>query len=100
MYGLHPNAEIGFLTATSERLFKTVFELQPRESGDGGSSSSSREEKVKMIVDDIFEKMPDQFKIVEMMAKCEDRTPYIVVCFQVPTLPSFFTLICNRRVSG
>ena len=48
-------------------------------------------EKVKTIVDDIF----------EMMAKVEDRTPYIVVCFQVP--PSYFALasICNvfRRVS-
>ena len=42
-----------------------------------------------MIVDDIFEKMPDQFKIVEMMAKCEDRTPYIIVCFQVAAFPSF-----------
>ena len=28
LYGLHPNAEIGFLTSTSEKLFKTVFELQ------------------------------------------------------------------------
>lgn len=33
LYGLHPNAEIGFLTATSEALFKTVFELQPRDAG-------------------------------------------------------------------
>ena len=101
LYGLHPNAEIGFLTATSEKLFKTVFELQPRESGAGGSLSSSREEKVKAVVDDIFDKMPEQFNIVEMMTKCEDRTPYIVVCFQV--LPSYFTLdsICYvfRRVS-
>ena len=24
LYGLHPNAEIGFLTATSEKLFRTV----------------------------------------------------------------------------
>ena len=31
LYGLHPNAEIGFLTSTSETLFRTVFELQPRE---------------------------------------------------------------------
>ena len=103
LYGLHPNAEIGFLTATSEKLFKTVFELQPRESGGKGSSSSSREEKVKLIVDDILEKMPEQLNIVEMMAKCqvEDRTPYIAVCFQVP--PSYFTLdsMCDlfRRVS-
>lgn len=33
LYGLHPNAEIGFLTSTSEALFKTVFELQPRDAG-------------------------------------------------------------------
>ena len=35
------------------------------------------------IVDDILEKMPDPFRLHEMMAKCEDKTPYIVVCFQV-----------------
>ena len=49
LYGLHPNAEIGFLTATSEKLFKTVFELQPRESGSGGGATSTREEKVTII---------------------------------------------------
>jgi dynein heavy chain len=38
LYGLHPNAEIGFLTATSETLFRTVFELQPRESGTTGGT--------------------------------------------------------------
>ena len=98
LYGLHPNAEIGFLTATSEKLFKTVFELQPRESGSGGGATSTREEKVtiiimffiasaaskvKTIVDDISEKMPDQFNMHDIMAKCEERTPYIIVCFQV-----------------
>ena len=42
LYGLHPNAEIGFLTSTSEKLFRTVFELQPRESGGGGGQASTR----------------------------------------------------------
>ena len=105
LYGLHPNAEIGFLTATSEKLFKTVFELQPRESGSGGGATSTREEKVKTtitllpisiivlsikvktIVDDISEKMPDQFNMHDIMAKCEERTPYIIVCFQVKQIP-------------
>ena len=82
LYGLHPNAEIGFLTATSEKLFKTVFELQPRESGGDGGQATTREEKVKTIVDDILEKMPDQFNMHEIMAKCEERTPYVIVCFQ------------------
>lgn len=46
LYGLHPNAEIGFLTATSENLFKTILELQPRDSGGIGSGGQTREEKV------------------------------------------------------
>lgn len=47
LYGLHPNAEIGFLTMTSEQLFKTVFELQPRDMGGGGGVVITREDKVR-----------------------------------------------------
>lgn len=47
LYGLHPNAEIEFLTKISENLFRVVFELQPRDAGAGAGSGASREEKVK-----------------------------------------------------
>lgn len=47
LYGLHPNAEIGFLTMTSEHLFKTVFELQPRDMGNTGGVVITREDKVR-----------------------------------------------------
>lgn len=46
LYGLHPNAEIGVLTSLSETLFRTIFELQPRESGASGATGVSREDKV------------------------------------------------------
>lgn len=46
LYGLHPNAEIGFLTTLADNLFRTVFELQPREAGASGGGGISREEKV------------------------------------------------------
>ena len=82
LYGLHSNAEIGFLTTISEHLFKTVFELQPRETGSGSEGGSTREEKVKTIVDEIMEKMPDSFNVADLLCKCEDKTPYILVCFQ------------------
>ena len=49
LYGLHPNAEIGFLTATSEKLFRTVFELQPRESGGGGGQVTTRQVDIENI---------------------------------------------------
>ena len=46
LYGLHPSAEIEFLTQTSENLFRVVFELQPRDSGSGAGAGVSRDEKV------------------------------------------------------
>uniref|UniRef100_A0A670JPV6 Dynein axonemal heavy chain 9 n=1 Tax=Podarcis muralis TaxID=64176 RepID=A0A670JPV6_PODMU len=82
LYGLHPNAEIGFLTQTSEKLFRTVLELQPRDTSLGEGSGATREEKVKALLDDILEKLTDEFNIPELMAKVEERTPYIVVAFQ------------------
>ena len=47
LYGLHPNAEIGFLTTTSETLFRTVLEMQPRGSSGAGAAGNTREEQVK-----------------------------------------------------
>lgn len=46
LYGLHTNAEIGFLTTLGDNLFKTIFELQPREAGAAAGGGISREEKV------------------------------------------------------
>ncbi|KAK3091630.1 hypothetical protein FSP39_021358 [Pinctada imbricata] len=84
LYGLHPNSEIEFLTTISENLFKTVFEMQPRDAGAGGGASVSREEKLKSILDEIVEKLPDEFNMLEIMAKVppEERTPYVLVAFQ------------------
>ncbi|XP_067860408.1 dynein axonemal heavy chain 9-like [Heptranchias perlo] len=82
LYGLHPNAEIGFLTLTSEKLFRTVLEMQPRDSSGGEGGGTTREEKVKAILDEIMEKLPEEFNILDLMGKMEERTPYIVVAFQ------------------
>lgn len=83
LYGLHPNAEIGFLTTLSDTLFKTIFELQPRDSGSsGGSSSTSRDEVVKNLVDDLYDKLPEEFVMSELQARTEDRSPYVLVAFQ------------------
>lgn len=55
LYGLHPNAEIGFLTTTSENLFRTVFEMQPRDAGSSGGQVITREDKVYTVKTKNFE---------------------------------------------
>ncbi|KAG8222094.1 hypothetical protein J437_LFUL000857 [Ladona fulva] len=82
LYGLHPNAEIGFLTTTSDNLFRTVFEMQPRDAGTSGGQTVTREDKVKQILDEILEKLPEEFNMTEIMGKVEERTPYVIVAFQ------------------
>nr|XP_031541762.1 dynein heavy chain 17, axonemal [Vicugna pacos] len=82
LYGLHPNAEIGFLTVTSEKLFRTVLEMQPKETDTGAGTGVSREEKVKAVLDEILEKIPETFNMAEIMAKASEKTPYVVVAFQ------------------
>ncbi|XP_006886407.1 PREDICTED: dynein heavy chain 17, axonemal [Elephantulus edwardii] len=82
LYGLHPNAEIGFLTVTSEKLFRTVLEMQPKETDSGAGTGVSREEKVKAVLDDILEKIPETFNMAEITSKAVEKTPYVVVALQ------------------
>ncbi|KAK2501218.1 hypothetical protein MC885_000890 [Smutsia gigantea] len=76
LYGLHPNAEIGFLTVTSEKLFRTVLEMQPKETDSGAGTG------VKAVLDEILEKVPEPFSMAELMAKAAERTPYMVAALQ------------------
>ncbi|XP_061442923.1 dynein axonemal heavy chain 11 isoform X1 [Rhineura floridana] len=82
LYGLHPNAEIDFLTVLSDNLFKTLLEMQPRNLLAGEVTGQSVEEKVKNILDEILEKLPEEFNMAEIMQKSALRNPYILVCFQ------------------
>ncbi|CAK8676513.1 unnamed protein product [Clavelina lepadiformis] len=84
LYGLHPNAEIDFLTTTSDNLFRTILELMPRDSSSGSGAGPTREEKIKIVLDEILDKLPEAFNMMELMGKVEpaDRTPYVVVAFQ------------------
>ncbi|NXU08490.1 DYH17 protein, partial [Pardalotus punctatus] len=77
LYGLHPNAEMGFLTVTSERLFRTMLELQPKESEAAGGSGASREEQESQDPS-----LYKPFNMEELMAKAKEKTPYTVVALQ------------------
>merc|ERR1712070_468445 len=50
--------------------------------GSGGEGGMTTGEKVKMMLDDILEKLPEQFNMVELAERIEDVTPYTGVFLQ------------------
>lgn len=63
-FGLHPNAEIGFKLREAETFCNSLVQLQPREAGGEGGLSS--EEKAKMVLDDVMERLPELFDMEEV----------------------------------
>lgn len=38
--------------------------------------------KVKNVLDEVLEKLPEEFNMAEIMQKSTSRSPYVLVCFQ------------------
>lgn len=38
--------------------------------------------QVKSIIEDILEKLPEEYNMAEIISKTTKRSPYILVCFQ------------------
>jgi len=79
MFGLHPNAEIGYLTNQGETLFSTILQCS---GGSGGGGGSSKDQIVKEMIDRFMETLPPQFVMLDIYAKAKERSPYVVVCLQ------------------
>ena len=80
-YGLHPNAEINSMTQQATTLFNNISNLSHKSSG-GGEGGMTVGEKVKQILDDILEKLPDLFPMFEILERIDDVTPYTGVFLQ------------------
>ena len=59
-----------------------MHDLQPRDSAGSSQSGSTREEVVESAVEDLTDKLPDPFNMIELHQKEETKTPYTVVCLQ------------------
>ncbi|UJR10317.1 hypothetical protein I4U23_014523 [Adineta vaga] len=85
LYGLHHNAEIDFLSQTSEKLFRVLMEISPRETNtnnQGQNATLSRDEKIRNVLDELQNHIPEDFSIVELRARLDERNPYAVVALQ------------------
>lgn len=79
-FGLHPNAEIGFKLREAEAFCNSLVQLQPREAG--GEGGMSTEEKAKLVLDDLVDKLPDQFDMEDIRGRIDEYTPYVMVAIQ------------------
>ena len=79
MFGLHPNAEIGYLTAQGEGIFATIQTI----SG-GGSSAGGRkkEDIIKEFIKRFLETLPNNFMMIDITARAKEKSPHQIVCIQ------------------
>lgn len=84
-FGMHANAEIGFLTSAGERLFGTILRLT---GGGGGSDDSGGGGRTVMtIIDELMDKSPGKFDMMILNERAGPLMlgplgPYTVVALQ------------------
>lgn len=83
-YGLHTNAEVGFKRREAERFCMSLMLLQPREAAQDGGLRP--EERAKLVLDDIMERLPEVPKMDEVRSRVDEPTPYTMVALQVQLL--------------
>uniref|UniRef100_A0A7S4D2X3 Dynein-1, subspecies f n=1 Tax=Eutreptiella gymnastica TaxID=73025 RepID=A0A7S4D2X3_9EUGL len=79
VFGLHPNAEIGYLTNATKQLWVDLLELQPR-TGGGDTGGDSRETVLEGIVNDLTGQIPTPFdrKAIFKAEKAKNTSGYLV----------------------
>nr|KAG5704650.1 hypothetical protein BaRGS_025292 [Batillaria attramentaria] len=81
VFGLHPNAEIGYYTQAARDMWTHLVELQPQ-TGETGAGIS-REEFIDKIATDVMHKLPAEFELDKIRKKFGlEITPTTVVLLQ------------------
>ena len=81
-FGLHPNAEIGFRTQTSEELLRIILELSAN-SGDGGGEVQDNQQVAEAIIQDVNETLRDvKYEIDSICIGLEEIGPFQNVVLQ------------------
>jgi len=82
VFGLHPNAEIDYLTNSSKKLWRDLLDLQPRTASSGGGIT--REDYISSIATDLESKIPPPFDLNKLRKDLEADgfSPVFVVLVQ------------------
>merc|ERR1711907_685270 len=83
MFGLHPNAEIGYLTNTTTKIFTDILAL----GGGGGGGEGSGDSKAKEAMTQLMERLPENFSFIDIMDKAQpllagETGPFVLVVIQ------------------
>jgi dynein heavy chain len=79
MFGLHPNAEIEYLSTEAEILFNTIRTLR---GGTLGFVNNSREEKVAQRIEELLAVLPEDFNMAELSSDADKKNPFVCVVLQ------------------
>ena len=80
MFGMHPNAEIGYLTAQSETIFDTIIEVQ---GGAVTGGSKKEDDGVSGKLADYKHRIQGRpFNLIDIRGKMKEMIPYNVVALQ------------------
>lgn len=78
MFGLHPNAEINYLTSMCDSVFNTIMNISGKVGAGGGSSDSQQYSNLM----DYLNRLPAEFNVNEINSRIKDKNPNVVVCLQ------------------
>jgi dynein heavy chain len=82
-FGLHPNAEIDFRTTSSNIMFKTLLELQPREAAGSGEGVATPQQIAEGIAQTLLEQFGEKmFDTEDLIRGLEEQGPYQNVFIQ------------------
>jgi dynein heavy chain len=80
VFGLHPDAEIGYLTSATKDIWLQLINLQPR-TGDG-AAGMSREDFITNIATDVLKRCPPPFDLPKIAKAIGTPSPTQVVLLQ------------------
>jgi len=79
LFGMHSNAEIGYLLSAGDALFTTILEMGGAGGGGGGGSG---DDGTMAMIDEFEGMLPEDFDELTLDQRVEDRNPYVCVVLQ------------------